>query len=322
VEKYTVLRAYKTELDLNNAQRTACALHAGAARYTYNWGLARKIEAHQLGQKFPTAIDLHRELTILKKTNLSWMYKVSKCAPQEALRDLDRSFQNFFRRVKQKKAGKRIKAGFPHFRTKKAGQGSFRLYGTITVFDKAIQLPRLGILRLKENGYLPTEGVRILNATVSEKAGRWFVSLQVEIDLPKPEREGRQVAGIDLGIHRLAQVSDGTYFQNPRALQNSLDRIRHLQRLVSRRKKGSNNRQKVVRKLAEAHLRVANIRKDVLHQITTKLTRTKSAILIEDLNVTLRGSGCIITRPDTMTLILPTSCSRILLYQTRTIHKA
>ena len=66
-----VLRAFKAELDLNNAQKTACARHAGAARFAYNWGLARKQEAFANGEKPPTAIDLHRELNILKQTELS-----------------------------------------------------------------------------------------------------------------------------------------------------------------------------------------------------------------------------------------------------------
>ena len=82
-----VLRAYKTELDLNNVQMTACARHAGAARYAFNWGLARKKEVFANGEKTPSAIDLHRELNVLKKTELPWMYEVSKCAPQESLRD-------------------------------------------------------------------------------------------------------------------------------------------------------------------------------------------------------------------------------------------
>jgi putative transposase len=90
-----VLRAFKTELDLNNVQKTACAKHAGAARYAYNWGLARKTEAYKARRKTPTAIDLHRELNALKKAELAWMYEVSKCAPQEALRDLDGAFAHF-----------------------------------------------------------------------------------------------------------------------------------------------------------------------------------------------------------------------------------
>ncbi len=95
-----IIRGYKTELDLNNKQRTACLQHAGAARYAYNWALVKKQEAYKKGQKVPTAIDLHRELNKLKKTELSWMYSVSKCAPQEALRHVDKAYDNFFRRVK------------------------------------------------------------------------------------------------------------------------------------------------------------------------------------------------------------------------------
>ena len=280
-----VLRAFKTELDLNNVQRTACARHAGAARYAYNFGLARKQQAYLDGQKTPTAIDLHRELNRLKKTELAWMYEVSKCAPQEALRNLDQAFANFFRRVKERRAGKRIKVGFPKFKSKKKGLGSFRLTGAIRVFEKEIQLPRLGRLRLKERGYLPTSGVHILSATVSEHAGRWFVSVQVEMEIADPEQSGKPNAGVDLGINRLAQVSDGTPFENPRALQQSLTKIKRLHRMVSRREKGSANRKQAVQQLAKAYARTANIRKDALHQATSWLARTKSAIMLEDLNV-------------------------------------
>jgi len=280
-----ILRAYKAELDLNNVQKTDCASHAGAARYAYNWGLSRKKEAFSTGAKTPSAIDLHRELNVLKKTELPWMYEVSKCAPQESLRDLDKAFTNFFRRVKEKKAGKKVAVGFPHFKSKKNGLGSFRLTGAIHVFEKSIQLPRLGMLRLKERGYLPMSGAHILNATVSEKAGRWFVSVQVEIEISQPDREQKPVAGVDLGIIRMAQVSDGMIFENPRALKSALTKLKRLQRVVSRRQKGSANRKKSVRQLARAHYRVANLRKDALHKVTTMLTKTKSAIVLENLNV-------------------------------------
>ena len=283
-----VLRAYQTELDLNAVQKTACARHAGTARFAYNWGLARKIEAYRAGQKVPSAIDLHRELNALKKTELAWMYGVSKCAPQEALRNLDQAFARFFRRVKEKRSGKKVKVGFPRFKSRKSGRGSFRLTGAIHVFAKAIQLPRLGRLRLKERGYLPVSGVKVLSATVRERAGRWYVSLQVETSLPdvvSDRSEDRPVVGVDLGIKTLATVSDGQQFDNPRALKNALRRIQHLQRTVSRRHPGSANRRKAVQALARAHQRVANLRKDRLHQITSLLTKTKSAVVLEDLNV-------------------------------------
>lgn len=279
-----VYRAFKTELDLNNKQKTACMKHAGAARFAYNWGLERKQAAFTNGEKTPSAIDLNRELNTLKKSAFPWMYKVSKCAPQEALRDLDKAFAHFFRRVREKRAGHNVKVGFPRFKSRKHGLGSFRLTGTIHVFDKAIQLPRLGLLRLKERDYLPLTA-HILSATVSEKAGRWFVSLLVEMEIPDPLPAGKPVAGVDLGIGRMAQVSDGTCFENPRALKEALTKLMRLQRAVSRRQKGSANRQKAVRRLAKAHVRVSNIRKDALHQATTWLAKTKSAIVLENLNV-------------------------------------
>ena len=280
-----VVRSFKTELDLNNFQKTACQRHAGAARYAYNWGLTRKIAARQAGEKVPTAIDLHRELNALKKTELSWMYDVSKCAPQEALRDLDKAFKNFFRRVKEKKQGRKIKAGYPRFKSKKNGSGSFRLNGAIHVFEKAIQLPRLGRLRLKERNYLPVTGVHILNVTVSEKRGRWYVSLQVEMEIPDQSLNRMPIVGLDLGINRMAQLSDGTYFENPRALKSAVIKLKRKSRIVSRRTKGSSNYRKVVSQLARAYEHVANIRKDALHKTTTLLTKTKSAIVLEDLNV-------------------------------------
>ena len=173
-----VQRAYKTELDLNNRQVTACRQHAGAARWAYNWGLRIKQERSTASKRSPTAIKLHRELNALKKTDVPWMYRVSKCAPQEALRNLDAAFQQFFRRCALKKQGTWTgKLGYPRFKTKKKGLGSFRLTGRIVVSEKAIVLPRLGRLRLKERGYLPTSGVQILSATVSEQAGHWYVSV-------------------------------------------------------------------------------------------------------------------------------------------------
>ncbi|MBN1371133.1 MAG: helix-turn-helix domain-containing protein, partial [Anaerolineaceae bacterium] len=116
-------RGYKTKLDLTEQQRQTCIRHAGAARYAYNFGLARKLEAYRSGQKVPTAIDLHRELNALKKSELAWMYEVSKCAGQEALRDLDRGCKNYFRGLDENKAGKKTKVGYPRFKSRKKGIG-------------------------------------------------------------------------------------------------------------------------------------------------------------------------------------------------------
>jgi len=279
-----VTRGYKTELRPNNRQRTLFAQHAGCARFAYNWGLEQKITARRNGERAPSAFDLQKQLVVLKQTEFPWMYELSSRVPQQALRNLDRAFTNFFRRCKQKKRGKK---GFPRFKSRRNSIGSFKFLGSVYATDTHVQLPRIGQVRLKRHAYLPTEGVKVLSATVSERAGRWFVSLLVEVEQPipvKPE-DSHPVVGLDLGIKTLAVCSDGTEFENPHALKSKLRRLRRLQKSVSRKQKGSYNRQKAVAKVAKLHWRVASTRQDVLHKLTSKLTRAKSVIVIEDLNV-------------------------------------
>lgn len=280
-----IYKAFKVELDLTNKQETLCVKHANAARFAYNWGLSKKIEAYQANLKTPTAIDLHKQMNLLKKTELNWMYEVSSCAPHEALRNLDQAFANFFRRVKEKKAGKKVKVGFPKFKSKKYGAGSFRLTGSIRVFEKSVQLPRLGHLRLKERGYIPTYGVKILSATVSEYCGRWYVSVNVEMDWVQLDSVEKPAVGVDLGVMRLATVSDGTTWENPRALKNNIKKIKRLNRVVSRRIKGSANRLKAITNLSKQHKRVVQVRKNTLHQVTSFLAKNKSVVVLEDLNI-------------------------------------
>jgi putative transposase len=279
-----IQRAYKTELDLNNEQITACKKHAGAARWAYNWGLSRKQESYRATGKSPSAIELHRELNALKQARVPWMYEVSKCAPQEALRNLDHAFAHFFRRASLKQAGKlHGKVGYPKRKTRKRGLGGFRLTGSIVVFIDTIQLPRLGRLRLKERGYLPTDA-RILSATVSEHAGHWYVSVLVECEHDVPTNAGPLV-GVDLGIKMLATLSDGSSEPNPRYLKSCVKKVKRLQRAVSRKRKGSHNRRKAAQRLGKLHRRMANQRGDTLHQLTSRLAKTKSVVVIEDLNV-------------------------------------
>jgi putative transposase len=292
-----ITRGYKTELDLNNAQRTACLKHAGAARWAYNWGLRRYQEEYAAGRKTPNARSLHKELNVLKQTEIPWMYDVSKCCGQEALRDLEKAFKHFFRKCHLKKMGQwNDKLGYPRFKSKKKGVGSFRLTGSIHVTDKSIQLPRLGKLRLKEKGkkkkYIPTSGVNILSATVSEQAGRWFVSVQVEEEIADPVPASGKAIGVDLGIKTLATCSDGRTIENPKALRKNLKKLKRLNRRHSRKQERSKNRKKAARKLARLHARIAHIRSDALHKATSAIVaKTKPdcqrpcTIVIEDLNV-------------------------------------
>jgi putative transposase len=240
----------------------------------------------------PSARDLHKDLNVLKATEFAYMYEVSKCAPQEALIDLDEAFKHFFRKAALKKQGQfRGRCGYPKFKSRKKGMGSFRLTGAIHVCEKSIQLPRLGTLRLKEHGYLPV-GAKVAQATVSESAGRWYVAIQVAQEGAEPEPATGPVIGVDLGIKTLAVLSDGREMANPKALRIRLKKLRRLSRWHSRTQRGSANRKKAQQKLARMHARIAHIREDALHKATASLVaknkpvETRPVVIgIEDLNV-------------------------------------
>jgi putative transposase len=287
-----IRRAYKVELDPNNRQRTALRCAAGCARWAYNWGLERKIETYRTTGKSLSAIDLHKELNVLKKLpvkegGVPWMYSVSKCAPQEALRNLDSAFQSFFKRCKKKAK----KKGFPKFKSRHKNPLKFRLTGTIRTSEdeREIQLPQLDTIRLKESGYLPGPGredVKIQSATLSERAGRWFVSLSCIVTIPDPEPQPRtKVVGVDVGIKNLAVTSDGRVFENPRALAKMQRRLQQAQRALARKQKGSQNRIKARKRVAQLYYRVFCIRQDALHKATTEIVRSADVICIESLNV-------------------------------------
>ncbi|MFX1299457.1 MAG: RNA-guided endonuclease InsQ/TnpB family protein [Promethearchaeota archaeon] len=272
-------RGYRYELNPNNQQRSLLAKHVGCARFAYNWGLEQRIKSFltKTGKdRFTNYFKQHQELIRLKKTDFSWMYEVSKCAPQEALRDLDKAFSNFYR---GRKNG--IKIGFPKFK-KKGRKDNFRLTGTIRIHKKATKLPRLGLLRLKEE---PQIYGRILSATVSRKADRWFISFTVEqeISLPAPI-QGPRIA-VDLGISSFATLSNGTSFENPRAMSTKLRKMKRLSRQVSRKQKGSHNRRKAVIRFGRLHWRISNIRFDAIHKLTTYLAKNHSQIVVEDLRI-------------------------------------
>jgi putative transposase len=281
-----ILRAYKTELDPTCKQVRLLLQHAGAARWAFNWGLHKKIEAYKETGKSPSAIDLHRELNLLKKLpieegGIPWMYESSKCAPQEKLRDLDIAYKNFFRRCKE---GAKQK-GFPRFKSRKKGIGSFRLTGSVRASGTHVQLPVIGELKLKERGYIPTEGVKILSATISEAAGRWYVSLQVKKEYQPHRYPFEHLVGVDVGIKHLAITSDGEVFENPHALVGLQSILRVRQKAVSRKKKGSHNRRKAVHRLAVLHERIANVRKDAIHKMTSSIAKSASVVVIESLNI-------------------------------------
>ena len=289
--------SYRAEIRPTPRQRQALLQHAGNARWAYNFGLRKHREAYEQWVEagkpkkwkgWPNAISLHRDLNALKKVRVEdggipWMYEASKAAPQEALRDLDRAFKNFL-------TGR---ARYPRFKSRSRGIGGFRLTGTIRVDNRTIQLPVIGRVKLQpgERGYLPWG--KHAQVSVTEQAGRWFVSV-VGPEVVEAEPNNGSSVGLDLGVARLATLSDGTVIENPKALASGQRKIKRLQQEVSRKKKGSANRGKARRRLAKAHARVRNVRRDALHKATATLTKSHGKVVVEDLkvrNMTRSGRG-------------------------------
>jgi putative transposase len=274
-----VYQAFRYELAPTAAQRVALANHAGAARWAWNWGLSIRRKAWQRRGETLGAVELHRLLTRLKRTpHYGWLYEVSKCAPQEALRDLDRAYANFWR---GRKLGRRV--GRPRFKKKGRCPERFRLAGAIHVEPRSVVLPRIGRVRTKEE--TSKFRGRILAATCRKEADRWYVALTVQVVRPDPAAIAGPVVGVDRGITAFAMCSDGTRVESPQALAHGLRRLRRLSREVTRKQPGSANRRKAALALARRHRRIRNQRIDALHKATTSLARAKSVIVLEDLHV-------------------------------------
>ncbi|NET24908.1 MAG: IS200/IS605 family element transposase accessory protein TnpB [Okeania sp. SIO1I7] len=266
-----MMKSFKTKLKLNNYQKTILAKHAGVARHAYNWGLATCIKEYEETKKRPSAITLHKRLVAEVKSINPWYYEVSKCSPQQALRDLERAFKNFLTIPKR---------GFPVFK-KKGRKDSFYLEGSIKIIQgNYIQLPRIGIVKTYE--ILPS--VPVKNVTISKRADSWYISFKYNFE-PCPTEKVGETIGVDIGINTLATCSDGSKFANVKAYRQSKKQLVRHQRAVSKKVIGSKNRRKAVKKLAKVHKKVADIRADALHKLTTWLAKNHSTIVIEDLNV-------------------------------------
>ena len=277
-----ILRAYKTELDPNNDQRGAFSRHAGTARYIYNWALADRISMFESGGK-PNMFEQKKRFNAEKSEVIPWVNDIAYTAQEEEFRNLDVAYKNFFRRIKNGSD----KKGFPKFK-KRGVNDKFSLRGCIHIENERIKLPVIGWIRLKEKGYLPINGIKILKVTVSKRASRWFVSVNVEQNIPDPEPHNGRPIGIDVGIKTLAVLSNGKTFENPKITDKYARKIARLNKELSRRKKGSKNREETKVKLQKAYAKIANVRAHATHNISTyavKKTNTRT-VVVESLNVT------------------------------------
>ncbi|HJZ46912.1 MAG TPA: RNA-guided endonuclease TnpB family protein [Roseiflexaceae bacterium] len=275
-----MLRAHKIRLNPTPEQQAYFRKAAGTARFVYNWGLAEVKRALDDGRTPDSTLDLKARFNAIKGELFPWVYAVTKCVVEGAFRNLGAALANF--RASKRGARKGKPMGFPKFKRKKRGAGSFYLANDKFALDGHwIRIPKLGQVNMTEP--LRLAG-KIMGATISERAGWWWVSIQVEVPR-EPRLHHGHALGVDVGVKDLAVDSDGERFENQKPLRTATGRVKRLQRRVSRRIKGSKNRGKALDKLARAHYRVAYLRADAQHKATSRIARKAALIGLEDLNV-------------------------------------
>lgn len=276
-----MLRAYKYRIYPTEEQKVLLAKTFGCCRFVYNWALNLKIEVYKQEKKSIGNVELTNRMRSELKTEHEWLGEVNSQALQSALRNLDTAYKNFFRDTHA--------VGFPKFKSRKQKQ-SFQCpqhcsvdfgKGTISI-PKAKDIP--AVLHRRFKGTVKTVAISMT------PSGRYFASVLVGTSMQemKPSEPKRDTTvGIDLGIKSLAVCSDGRTFDNPKNLQRSLDRLKLLQKRLSRKQKGSANRNKARIRVARLQEHIANSRKDSLHKITHALTHDSQVrtICMEDLNV-------------------------------------
>ena len=266
-----MILSHKIRIYPNKEQEVFLKKSCGVSRFAYNWGLAEWERQYKNGEK-PTRFKLDKSFNSIKKDKFPFVCEVSKCCSQIAFMNLGRAYKNFFDR----------RAKYPKFK-KKGIHDSFGLANdAFYINGKHIKLAKMQPMKMAEE---PRFDGKIMSGTVSCVAGKWYISIAVDVqkDMTLP-KTGKYV-GVDLGVKDIAITSDGYKFANPRWIQKSEKKLKRLQRELARRQRASKRHERTRLRLARKHNQVANQRRDWLHKITTLLVRKYDVIALEDLNV-------------------------------------
>ena len=269
------LQAYKFELMPNGEQIRAMSRFAGSCRFVYNKALAWQNEQYQADNSFKFSYTkLAKLLPEWKKSpDTLWLSESPSQTLQQALKNLESSFRNFFAK----------RTDFPKF--KKRGQSdSFRYPQGFKVEqgNSRLFLPKLGWVRYRNSRTM--QGVA-KNITISQSGGKWYASIQTELEVETPLHSSTTAVGIDVGVTKFATLSTGEIFEPKNSFRNKAQRLARYQRAMSRKKKFSNNWHKSKRKINKLHTTIANIRKDYLHKTSTAISKNHAMIVIEDLQI-------------------------------------
>ena len=265
-------QAYKFQLKTNLSQARQMRRFAGACRFVFNQALALQKAKYEAGNKKLSYADLCAELLTLKSSN-PWLGESPSQTLQQSLKDLERSYTNFFAK----------RADFPRFK-KKGLSSSFR-FPQGCKLDQAnnrIFLPKLGWMHYRNSREVLGE---VKNVTVSHSCGHWYISVQTEREVSDVIHPSTSAIGVDMGIAQFATLSDGHVFAAVNSFKQKQKRLARYQRTLSRKVKFSQNWKKQKSKIGKLHQTIANIRKDYLHKTTTIISQNHAMIVIEDLQV-------------------------------------
>jgi putative transposase len=266
-------------------QQASLARSFGCARVVFNDGLRLRLRAREAGETYLSDRELSK-LVITHAKNTSeraWLGEVSAVVLQQALADLNKAYRNFFDSISGKRKGRKVAA--PRLRSRKDNRQAIRFTrnSRFTVLDNGrLRLPKIGDVEVRWSRTLPSEPSSV--TVIRDAAGRYFASFVVQTtDEPLPPVAPE--VGIDLGLTHFAVMSDGTKVTAPKFLRRAARTLKRLQQDLSRKQPGSQNRTKAVVKLARAHARVADTRRDWQHKLSTAIIRDNQAVYVEDLCV-------------------------------------
>jgi len=270
-------KSYKFRLYPNKEQLNTIEQTFGNCRFVYNYYLNKRIELYKNEKQSFNYYACANDMTQLKKQDeYSWLKLSDSIALQSSLNNLENAYQKFFKEH----------IGFPKFKSKKDTRHSYQTKNTnnsIQCFDKYIKLPKLGLVRCKFSKQV--EG-KILNATISRNpAGKYFVSICCDLDYIEHLEKTGSIIGIDLGIKDFLIDSNGNKIANPKYLAKSSKKLAKLQKQLSRKSIGSNNRNKARIKVAKLYEHISNQRKDFEQKLSTKLIKENDIICLETLKV-------------------------------------
>ena len=265
-------KAFKFEIMPNGNQIRRIKQFCGCSRFVFNRALAWQNEQYEQDNSFKFSYTKIANLLPQWKKELIWLKECHSQVLQQSLKDLENAFKNFFQQ----------RSDFPKFK-KKGVKESFRFPQgcKLEQQNSRLYLPKIGWVRYRNSREVVGE---IKNVTVSQKCGRFFVSIQTEFEYEIPTHKGGEI-GIDMGVARFATLSNGEFFEPLNAFKTYKGKLAKLQRQLKNKVKFSQNWQKLKAKIAKLHHKIANCRKDFLHKISTQISKNHAMIYIEDLQV-------------------------------------